>query len=379
MLDTIKIKIKHLQIVRQIKVWDVYGNNYLVDAFKYPEMELKEKRFIKASEYIEKTGSYYPSVSFRSNGDVFIEFSAPKILFDNNVEELVDEDKEAFIKQLAMKLYDLGLNVSNNTLLDADISFATVSKNVFIHDVGATEFIEFTRRLWWKWRYSLKFENYEQNGVAIRKFTSTTGVGIYAKIPSLASIKTKTHREMQLAQELQGNSLLRFEYRMQNYQRTMSKYSWAKGYKLSKLTLEDIFNIYLSKKIMLYDLEKSLLGNEFKLITMQLPNIKRMYEHLQDKGLKPNEELTVIACFRLCSDLGVDTAKALFDNRYSQSTTKRVFKLCKQVFEDFEEYDYQKVRNSIEDSLSSFVAIRGIELDKMLSHKSGKQDQIKLI
>ncbi|MEN8253646.1 MAG: hypothetical protein ABFQ62_04715, partial [Patescibacteria group bacterium] len=293
MLDTIRIKTSKIQIIKPILVQDIYRKVYRVEALRYPLMNVKDKRFINPGHLIEKTRSYYPSVTFRSNGNVFLEFSAPKIPFDNNVEELDDDDKDIFIQALSKKLFDMGLGISKQDLWESSISFATVSKNIIIKDIGAAEFIEFTRRLHWKWRHSTKLENYEENGISIRKYSSSTGIGIYAKIPSLQSITNKTDRELELSQGLKQNNILRFEYRMQEYQRTKSKYSWAKGYDLSDVKLKNIFNTRYSKKILLFDLNKSLFSDEFKLISMKLPTIKKMYEYLMNQDLKPSEECAV--------------------------------------------------------------------------------------
>ncbi|MBD3362700.1 hypothetical protein GF362_03205 [Candidatus Dojkabacteria bacterium] len=323
-----------------------------------PEMDIKEKRFIKQGQLIDTTGEYYPSLTFRGNGKLYIEFSAPKILFENNVEELSNEDFDDFIGNFTKKLYDMGINISNEALKNSYVSFATVSKNIILDGpVGATEFIEFTRRLWWKWRHSLKFENYKENGVSIREFTTSTGIGIYAKAPSLVAINHKTDKEKGLVQNLKQNNILRFEYRMQNYQRTNAKYSWALGRKVERLTLKDIFDSGLSKKILLYDLNKSLFSDEFKFIPMRLPTIKRMYEYIWDQDIKPSEEWAIITCFRLCSDLGIHKAKEIFENRYSNTTTKRVWKLCKKVLKEFDDYEYSNIRNEINAQISEFKSI----------------------
>jgi hypothetical protein len=380
MLDTIKINTDKAIITKQITVQDVYGRQYQIKPFGWAEMDMQEKRFIKQSPFIENTGSYYPSVTFRPSHKLYIEFSAPKILFDNNVDELSNADKDKFINQLGIKLFDMGISIGKEDLWSSNVSFATVSKNIAIEDIGATEFIEFTRRLWWKWRHSTKVESYEKNGIAIRKYTDSTGIGIYAKVPSLINITTKTNKELELSQSLVENNILRFEYRMQNYQRTLAKYSWAKGYTLKELRLKDIYDSELSKKILMYDLNKSLFSDEFKLISMQLPTIKKMYEHVMGKGLKPHEEMAVITAFRLCSDLGVNQAKEIFETRYSVSTTKRAWELCKEVFRDYQDYDYSNIRKYI---VSKFTDFQPIDLSGLKYIKSPKQDndvgQMKLI
>ena len=87
MLDTIKINTTEFDIVKDIQVQDVYGNYYTVQKGKYPDIPVNERRFIKSAPYLIQTMSYYPTITFRPYRLIYIEFSAPKVLFDNNVEK----------------------------------------------------------------------------------------------------------------------------------------------------------------------------------------------------------------------------------------------------------------------------------------------------
>jgi len=182
--------------------------------------------------------------------------------------------------------------------------------------------------------------------------------------------------ELEFIGRLQDNNILRFEYRMQTYQRTLAKYSWAIGYHLNELRLKDIFSSELSQKILLYDLNKSMFSNEFKYISMKLPTIKRMYEYLWDKNLKPQEEFAVITAFRLCSDLGIEKTREIFDKRYSQSTTKRVWKLLDKAFTDFAYHDYAKIRDQISRSLNKFEPIK---ISNSIFNNYSRIDQLGLL
>jgi hypothetical protein len=363
MLDTIRIAIKNVTIVKRIVVQDIYSNKSIIEAFRWPTMERQGKRIVKASPYTIKTGEYYPSLTLRPHNNLYIEFSAPKIVYGNNVDELCNTDLPRFLELLEAKLFDMGFNITQEQILHSRVSFCTVSKNIEIEEVGATEFIEFTRRLWWRWRYLTKIESFKSNGIALRNYSETTGIGIYAKVPSLQDIKTKTDKELELTQTLKENNILRFEYRMQNYQRTLAKYSWAKGYSIKELRFRDIFDSELSKKILLYDLNKSLFSSDFKLITMQLPNIKKMYSYIMNQNLTPLEEMTVIAVFRLCSDLGINQAKEIFESRYSQSTTKRAFNICKKILNEFRENDFQQINTKIKKTLLEFLPYKVKEIN----------------
>ena len=358
MLDTIKINTTEFDIVKDIQVQDVYGNYYTVQKGKYPDIPVNERRFIKSAPYLIQTMSYYPTITFRPYRLIYIEFSAPKVLFDNNVEELCNTDFNKFLDTLRNKLLTMGLDISIDSLVNARVSHCTVSKNIITDDIDVPEFIEFTRRLWWRWRKSKKLKTFDNDGIAVRNYTGTTSIGIYDKVAELKADRNKTLRECEIESKLNRSNILRFEYRMQNYQRMKAKYSWAKGIKLEIVRLADIFDSELSKKIILEDLNKTLFSEEFKLIPIYLSTIKGMYEYLFDKGLKPNEEFAVITAFRLCSDMGIEYARKVFKERYSESMSKRVYELCKQVFEQFKSYEYFDIIDKVKANMNEYLSVQ---------------------
>lgn len=378
MLDTIKIKTTKAKIIKPIRVQDIYNHFYDVLPNNWISMPANEKRFIKSGDHIERTGRYYPSLTFRPFGELFIEFSAPKIAFDTNLFELADDDTELFINNLRAVLLDMGVQISVNDLWNSEISNATVSKNVLVNEITALEFIEFTRRLWWRWRSNIKIESYKNEGISLREYSETTAIGIYAKVPSLSAIKHKTNTEKHLAENLQTNNILRFEYRMQNYQRTVSKYSWAMNKYMKKLTLRDIFNSALSKKILLFDLDKNLFSNEFKMLSIKVPTIQKLYDYLSKQKLKPSEEMALIAYWRLCSDIGTDKANILYQGRYSKSTTLRIKKLMDRVSNGFMDYDHSQARKEIYDAFNTFFPLNQESLLPFLRKHKQSEEQLQI-
>lgn len=376
MLDTIKIKTNKAKICKPIRVQDIYNHFYDILPESWISMPVNEKRFIKSGEHIERTGRYYPSLTFRPFGELFIEFSAPKIAFDTNLYELADDDTELFINNLHDVLLDLGIQISIKDLWGAEVSNATVSKNVLLNEISALEFIEFTRRLWWRWRSNIKIESYKNEGITLREYTDTTAIGIYAKVPSLSAIKHKTNIEKFLVENLQTNNILRFEYRMQNNQRTIAKYSWAMNRYMRTLTLSDIFNSSLSKKILLFDLDKNLFSNEFKMLSIKIPTIHKLYDYLTEQKLKPSEEMALIAYWRLCNDIGTDKANALYERRYSKSTTLRVKKLINQVLDNFNDYDHFQARNHIREALHTFFPLNKETLSSFFRKNKHNGEQL---
>jgi len=78
MLDTIKINTKKAIVTKQISVQDVYGKQYTIKPFRWAEIDMYEKRFIKQSPFIEKTRTYFPSITFRPQNQLYIECQVPE-------------------------------------------------------------------------------------------------------------------------------------------------------------------------------------------------------------------------------------------------------------------------------------------------------------
>lgn len=63
-----------------------------------------------------------------------IEFSIPKLLYGNNFDEIEDHDFQKIIEILREKLLEMGVVVSKETLINADVSAVHFSKNFILSD-----------------------------------------------------------------------------------------------------------------------------------------------------------------------------------------------------------------------------------------------------
>jgi hypothetical protein len=86
------------------------------------------------------SGIYFPRLtgynrkSFAQEANVRIEFSAPKLLYQNNLDELEDKDFAEIIEALQYRLRIMGVIISKATLQNASVSAVHFSKNILLKD-----------------------------------------------------------------------------------------------------------------------------------------------------------------------------------------------------------------------------------------------------
>lgn len=145
----------------------------------------------------KKSGIYLPRLTLykavRANGiSVFlhIEFSAPKVLFNNNFDELTDDDFTDLCQALAKKIRQMGVYVFAPMIEKAEVKAIHYGKNVVLTDyTTASSVIADISKSNITIRKEADTRSYKNNGEAAHYFTSTRGVAIYDKVRELTKAK----------------------------------------------------------------------------------------------------------------------------------------------------------------------------------------------
>ncbi|MEN9881028.1 MAG: hypothetical protein RLZZ308_211 [Candidatus Parcubacteria bacterium] len=97
-------------------------------------------KFVKnPSKRYKETGRYYPRLTgykrkFREEANVKIEFSIPKLLYENNLDEVKEQDFTVVVERLQSRLDDMGVMVNKNIIERASVSSVHFSKNIILQD-----------------------------------------------------------------------------------------------------------------------------------------------------------------------------------------------------------------------------------------------------
>lgn len=187
-----------------------------------------------------------------------IEFSAPKLLYQNNLQELEDADFPKIVSILQEKLLDMGVVVSLNEIENAAVSGFHPSKNVILSDgYTATFVIKELSKINLNKKFDLNKANFRNNGLALQGYTQSHSIVFYDKIADLNPSQKRpidtdqTFQQLSLFAEIKKESplleILRMEIRLSRKQK-LSSIMRKLGYSENP-RFQDIFRKDVCQKI----------------------------------------------------------------------------------------------------------------------------------
>lgn len=269
MLDTIAIKITYPSFM--------VGNPNLFT----PALNINEKttdfnfgrhrfqKYIQNATLADKqAGIYLPRLTvykrfedYREIYDLHIEFSVPKLLNNNSVQEYDEADFDKVISILKARLTKMEIRIFETLLRKAIVVKAHFGKNIplpppmtvqdaistlYKADIGKTK--------------DVNIRHYGNNGQALYFYASSANIIFYDKLKDVQTPKAKAVDKDKLYLDRlytdiwngeQKPEVLRFEIRLAKQQSLISFLSKIKKEKLKSITFEDLFKKELWQKSLL--------------------------------------------------------------------------------------------------------------------------------
>ncbi len=126
------------------------------------------------------------------------EFSAPKLVYGNNFDELLESDFGRVLDILHNKLDEMGITVKRAILAKAQISAIHYSKNVLLTDYATCAMVlcelgkvNLNKRL------DLAKTDYRNDGHALRCHANSYEIAFYDKVKDLQQVKTSEKRAIE--------------------------------------------------------------------------------------------------------------------------------------------------------------------------------------
>ena len=188
-----------------------------------------EKFIRKPSKKERQSGLYFPKITgINSNGKnvlmpsrIKITFSVPKLLYGNNLDEVNSRQLDEVIEVLQMRLDMMGIKLSNESIRDASVATVDYSKNISLGNrytvsyvIGELEKLNVRRGI------EFAKAQYRNDGQGLIAQASEHSFVFYDKVPDLLKGRTKAidkdrvAGQIELAESLQGQNILRFEVRL---------------------------------------------------------------------------------------------------------------------------------------------------------------------
>lgn len=261
-----------------------------------------------------------------------IEFSAPKLLYLNNFDELDDNDFPKIIEKLKLLLKDMGIFIFEKFIEKAPVSAVHYSKNIILEDYSNPYYyISQLKNLNINKKLDTNQSDYRNDGLSFKYRANSYEVVFYDKLHDLKQIKISPKRSEEKEDNLlQLNILdwidqkqkkpfevLRYEIRLNNRQKIFQIFKKiGLDYDLSEITFSNLFSKEISKKVLLYFLKeisddfnilKSGFGNDYK---------KIFFEILFNLNGKKSTALKVFGAYILADKYGQRELKNILKGKY---------------------------------------------------------------
>lgn len=187
MIDTIVLKLEREQ-VRSVDMessgikWDLQSRTNVYDKY----VRNPSPSDLASGLYFPKlTGYHRKGKGIEWGKTIRIELSLPKLIYNNNFDELTDRDFELVAKTLQERLEKVGLVVSINQLLNAPITTVHYSKNILLKEYTA----QFVSRELGKINLNKRFDfsraRFSNDGECLYAYTKAHSIVFYDKIADL--------------------------------------------------------------------------------------------------------------------------------------------------------------------------------------------------
>lgn len=246
-----------------------------------------------------------------------IEFSAPKLVFGNNFQELNGRDDfETVLTALFRALSDMGIEVAYETLKNAKVTAIHYSKNILLERttpcfllIQALEKLDISTKL------DLTQTDFRNGGQMVKYHAGTYEIALYDKVKDLEqACKYGAKRGIENDYECMNDlfldkrkpEVLRFEIRLTG--RKIKPLFYSLGFK-QKCTLDELFNASLSRAVLLHYWQT--ITNGLYLMNIDTKDIERLVYAVRAVFPKkrPCKIMEMIGYVVACQNLGVRGAR----------------------------------------------------------------------
>jgi len=319
----------------------------------------------------KKQGIYKPRLTLLKRGfsaSIRAEFSVPKIIFGNNVDEVSEGNFPKIVKLLKEKLNEMGIWTTDKFIKEAKISGFDVSKNILLTNGYTSSFaikelskVNLNRKLDFN---DTKFRN---DGSSIQYYSNSHSFVVYDKINDLrqpqkrAIDKDQTKQQLNLLEKNQDyqehKEILRLEVRLRN-KRKINSVIKNLDYPNNPL-FRDIFNKTLCQKIIKHYWQEIVADKNmflFDMISGPLRTFQKNIKNNRHKGPRKNIYLTGLEL--LAKDKGIRELRQNIELIAKTNTWYGINKDIEKINNYTKELEPHGFIRDIERSINSFDTFR---------------------
>ncbi len=316
-----------------------------------------------------RSGYYFPRLTGYRRMDssgVNIEFSAPKLIYFNNVDESTENQFEMTVNILQERIKEMGFNIDKETLIDASVSAVHYSKNIILSQGYTSQFvIGELKKINPNKRFDLTKAKYTNDGEILYVYSTSHSFVIYDKIADIsrgkkrATDKDQTEYQKNLVKHFgKGAEILRLEVRLSQKRKMISLFKEL-GFS-EKPTFRDVFSSKKSKTILLHYWSKFIEKNAMFLFaySMTPQDILKQLSIARPKA-KPKQLLYSVGLLNVARDGGgLRDIRGLLEKRSVNRTWQRINDDFREVASEMQNVRPREWYDQVKQQLNDFIPYR---------------------
>jgi len=287
-----------------------------------------------------------------NNGDIeqalTIQFSAPKLLYGNNLEELSDSDFDVVLERLTNSLRDIGVNILKPLLATAQVSAVHYSKNIELRDGYTPSFvIKELMKVNISKKLDITRHGFQNDGQSLQYYATSNSLVFYDKIQDIQKTKNRAmdkdqnyiQRSLFEQAKEQRLEIIRVEIRIADRRKLNSLFQKLGCPK--NPTFKDVFCEEISQKVVKHYWQE-LIANHNLFIFTSDNKPKQILNTLliNYPRIKHKQAIFLTGLCLLAKDeTGIREMRQMLDNRANPRTWTRIVKELKTLNKSSTQYD----------------------------------------
>lgn len=300
-------------------------------------------KFVRNPTKLQKeSGSYYPRLTgykrkYRDERNVKIEFSIPKIIYNNNLDEVEENQFDEIVNALKNRLREMGIVSTENTIKKAQVSSIHYSKNIVLEDgYTVNQVISEINKIDLRKTFDFAKARFINDGQSLYLHTSSHEFTIYDKLADMkkdkkrAIDKDQTIIQRTLFYEIEKKKILsevlRFEVRLGKkikMDSLLEKLGYSKN-----MNFEELFKKEISQKVVSHYWETLITERNLGLFTIQNSDkdiLRSVYKAIPN--IKPNRAIYLTGLLLLAKDgNGMRELRSIIEKKSNSRTWFRIAK-----------------------------------------------------
>lgn len=302
-----------------------------------------------------------------------IEFSAAKLLFGNNFDELEDKDFPRLLQVLSEKLKEMGVIIAPGNLFKAPVGSIHYSKNVVLNDyTSASMIIDELSKIDLSEKLDLSESKFRNAGHCLHYHANSFEVIFYDKLKDLEQAKGSGKRSIEKENYCQLNILdaikekkpfgvFRMEIRLGN--RTKMKQLFKKLEVGDSLLFCNLFKKELAKKVLMHYWNEVDKGLSFFSMDAKSPFDLLGSLKKSNPSITPNKLLKIIGAIFLIQEGGTRRLRTVFGWQSGNADSWYALKKELISINNFKQGDKYKSILKVKQALNAFIPLRLTDYD----------------